>query len=213
MSWAAHHARVVSDAAAQLAAHTAAADPHAVYLSSPEGDAKIVAHTSAVDPHPTYTTAAELAAAIAAIPPPSGVAYVGCRAYADGTQNVSNDNYEFVQFAQESFDTSNIHGADTTKFTVPAGKAGKWHVEGRVVWDASGGGTVRSAIILKNNANPAGVYASTLAPSASPYNQSARFYDVLQLAVGDYIQIQVYQDRGGVLTINSAFLVMSYLGS
>lgn len=56
-------------AAAAVAAHEAAVDPHAVYLTEAEGDgfydaigdavAAVAAHEAGVDPHPGYLTAAE----------------------------------------------------------------------------------------------------------------------------------------------------------
>lgn len=45
--------------AAAIAAHVAAADPHATYMTSAEVDSSIAAHAGAADPHPTYLTAAE----------------------------------------------------------------------------------------------------------------------------------------------------------
>ena len=52
-------------AAAAVAAHEAAADPHPTYSTAAELAVAVAAHAAAADPHPTYTTAAELAAAIA----------------------------------------------------------------------------------------------------------------------------------------------------
>lgn len=49
---------------ADLAAHAAAADPHAVYQTAPEVAAAITTHEGATNPHPTYTTDAEVATAI-----------------------------------------------------------------------------------------------------------------------------------------------------
>ncbi|NBW64023.1 MAG: hypothetical protein EBR33_13175, partial [Synechococcaceae bacterium WB4_1_0192] len=62
-------------AAAAVAAHTAAADPHPGYLTAAEGNAAyaasgapaaaVAAHEAAADPHPGYLTAAEGAASFA----------------------------------------------------------------------------------------------------------------------------------------------------
>ena len=51
---------------ADLAAHAAAADPHAVYQTAAEVATAISTHAGAADPHPTYSTAAEVAAAVTA---------------------------------------------------------------------------------------------------------------------------------------------------
>jgi hypothetical protein len=56
----------VGTAAAAVAAHAAAADPHPTYSTAAELSAAVAAHAAAADPHPTYSTAAELAAAVSA---------------------------------------------------------------------------------------------------------------------------------------------------
>lgn len=56
----------IGAAAAAVAAHEAAGDPHPGYTTAAELSSAIAAHEGAADPHPTYTTAAELSAAIAA---------------------------------------------------------------------------------------------------------------------------------------------------
>jgi hypothetical protein len=66
-------------AAAAMAAHLAAGDPHPTYLTAAEGNAAydaigaaaaaVAAHEGAGDPHPTYTTAAELASALGSYQP------------------------------------------------------------------------------------------------------------------------------------------------
>jgi hypothetical protein len=56
----------VGTAAAAVAAHEAAADPHPTYSTAAELSAAVAAHAAAADPHPTYSTAAELAAAVSA---------------------------------------------------------------------------------------------------------------------------------------------------
>lgn len=50
-------------AAAAVAAHEAAADPHPQYTTAAELSAAVTAHEAAADPHPQYTTAAEASAA------------------------------------------------------------------------------------------------------------------------------------------------------
>lgn len=82
-------------AAAAVAAHEAAGDPHPQYLTGPEGNAAydpinaassaMTAHTAAGDPHPQYLTAAEGSAAYAALAHTHSIANVtGLQTALDG---------------------------------------------------------------------------------------------------------------------------------
>jgi hypothetical protein len=52
-------------AAAAIAAHTGASDPHPTYTTAAELAAAVSAHEALANPHPDYVTSAELTAALA----------------------------------------------------------------------------------------------------------------------------------------------------
>jgi hypothetical protein len=146
--------------------------------------------------------------------PAGGSTFVGCSLYKTSNQTISNATNTAISFQAENFDTDAFHDNSTnnTRITIPAGKAGKYLVTGSIAW--STGANERVAMIYKNGTlvnymhqmypdNAGGYYA--------PFNY------VINLAVGDYIELFCNQGSGGNLTVyNGADLTTfqaSYLGA
>jgi|LakMenEpi03Aug12_release.lakeMendotaPanAssembly.Ray.scaffolds.fasta_scaffold437515_1 hypothetical protein len=144
----------------------------------------------------------------------SGSTFVGCSLYKNANQTVNNATNTAITFQSESYDTDGFHdtSTNTSRITIPAGKAGKYLVTGSIAW--STGANERVAMIYKNGSlvnymhqmypdNAGGYYA--------PFNY------VINLTVGDYIELFCYQGSGGSLTVYNGLdlttFQASYLGA
>jgi len=136
-------------------------------------------------------------------------AYVGCKAYNNGTQTVANATATLVTFGAEEWDTDGIHStsSNTSRFTVPAGKAGKWQFS----WSLHFAGSASGVRItwLRKNAAGAGSSTDNVIGSAD-YHSGSTIYTsvsnttVMDLAAADYVEVWAYQDSGGTLNIGAA---------
>lgn len=148
----------------------------------------------------------------------AGAAFVGCQAYNSTSQSISTSTDTSVTFNSENFDTDGFHStvSNTDRMTIPSGKAGKYLIIGYVGWSGNATG-YRQAQILKNGSQIfSGYYdmpttGSTAAASNNPVM-------VADLAVGDYITMQVNQSSGGALNIgafgsNKSSLTVILLGA
>ena len=136
-------------------------------------------------------------------------AYVGCKAYNNGTQTVANATATLVTFGAEEWDTDGIHStsSNTSRFTVPAGKAGKWQFSWRLSFAAATGGA--RLTWLRKNAAGAGsdtdnVIGSGDYKSGATIGPSVGNTMVVDLAVSDYVEVWVYQDSGISLNIGAS---------
>lgn len=114
-----------------------------------------------------------------------------------------------VTFTVEEFDVGGYHEGVTnpSRITIPAGKAGKYHVGGSVQWDSNAtnarstaireGGTTQHAIEF----NPA---------TGGSVGQAVS--TVLELAEGEYVELVVVQNSGGNRTLTADFWAI-YLGA
>jgi hypothetical protein len=149
--------------------------------------------------------------------PASGSTFVGASAWMNSTVAISNATFTAVALADESFDTNSIHNnvTNNSRMTIPAGYAGKWLINGQIMW---AGGTGLRSIALYKNGSYYGVWDNTPPTSGSQYQTMSV---VLSLAFSDYIEMFVYQTSGGNLNLygNSAgngtitALSVSYLGA
>jgi hypothetical protein len=128
----------------------------------------------------------------------SSPTFVGCRVYASGSTTVANSTTVILPFNSEDFDTNAFHDNSTnnSRITIPTGYAGKYLVLGAAVWSGSTSNN-RTLQINKN-----GSQALTHYSGASTSNAFAQIYEtVMDLAVGDYLQLQVDQNSGSSLTV------------
>jgi hypothetical protein len=147
--------------------------------------------------------------------PAAGSTYAGVSAYRTANQSIANATFTAVAFDAETFDTDAFHSTstNTSRFTVPSGKAGKYLITGTIAF-ATGTGT-REVAYYKNGA--AVNYGPTLPASANPLGTYIPISYVLSLAVADYVEIFVYQNSGGALNVtfpeDATSVQMSYLGA
>lgn len=150
--------------------------------------------------------------------PASGSSYVGVSAYKSAGQSVSNLTSTAITFDLEDFDTDSFHSTvtNTSRFTVPSGKAGKYLISGTVAFLAGNATGLRNAFIAKNG-SAYNYNDQRPAASPSPYGSYLKLGFVLSLAVADYIEIFAFQGDGGSLDVvqnqTATNVQMTYLGA
>jgi len=128
-----------------------------------------------------------------------GASFVGASAYLSGNQSIANASYVALQFGSENFDTDGFHDNTTnnTRMTIPSGKAGKYSINCLVSWGTNGVGD-RKIGIAKNGSiimYPARINPCTVDDTAITGSV------ILDLIVGDYIEIYAAQASGGALNV------------
>lgn len=151
--------------------------------------------------------------------PSSGTpTYRGVSVYRTAGKTISNNTWTVVDWTAENFDSDSYHDNSTnnTRFTVPSGYAGKYSIQGNINWDASSTSSIRGVSVYKNGSyvvNP----SNTLAISNGSNSNNTSFNYVINLAVGDYVEIYVYHNNGGNLTMTGgsgdSTVAMSLLGA
>lgn len=131
---------------------------------------------------------------------PSGT--IGCRVYNSTTQSITTGTGPPLTFDTEEFDTDGFHSTSslTSRITVPAGLAGKYLITGGTQFAASGAGTYRIIAVTKNGVAVPPHMRRGVAPTDPAFALSV----VLDLLVGDYVEIIAYQDSGGNLNVGHA---------
>ena len=107
-------------------------------------------------------------------------------------QGITENSFVKVVFSTEDIDTDNAFDSSTGRFTVPSGKAGKYHFSGVVEIDTSGSlNTViflDEVVIYKNGSsvNAVSFWRSNTARYQSNFYS---FAQTLNLAASDYVQL------------------------
>lgn len=136
----------------------------------------------------------------------SVTAYVGCKATNNGTQAISNTTSTAVLFGGEDWDSDAIHdtSTDTSRFTVPTGRGGRWQFSWglqfaanatgqRIAWLRKNGGTDSNNVHGSGDRKTGhGTHPATLGKVT-----------VVDLAAGDYVELFVYQDSGSALNLGA----------
>jgi hypothetical protein len=115
-----------------------------------------------------------------------------------GTQSIPGSTDTTLTYDSEQWDTDGFHSTstNTSRITIPAGLAGKYLISCSTSYGLNATGQ-RALYLRKNGTNVK--YFPGVAGSSSVYTANHSSF-VLNLAVGDYIEMIVYQDSGGSLT-------------
>ena len=147
--------------------------------------------------------------------PTGGSTFAGVSVLNSAVQSLTNDTWTAITMNTERFDTDAYHSivTNTSRLTVPAGKAGYYGIYGQLRFAANSTGQ-RNIAFYKNGVAQ-NISLITL-PSAS-LSLGASMYSVLSLAVADYVEFFGFQNSGGALDANAtdvnAVFVMTYLGA
>ena len=120
-------------------------------------------------------------------------AFVGCRLFYTADATITNNTATILNFNSETFDTDSFHSTstNTSRITIPAGKDGKYLINGKANWNASATGVRQVYIYLNNTSN---ISQSTLNSGAEVFDVSVT--TTANLSAGDYIEFGVYQTSG-----------------
>ena len=117
-------------------------------------------------------------------------------AYASSGTTVGNDTNAQIAFQTEAWDSDNAFDNSTHyRFTVPSGEAGKYFFGASLELNiTSSTGSVRTQIwkngttFVRNN------------DGGNSYYHNVATYGVVDMAVGDYVEVRCYQNSGGIKT-------------
>jgi hypothetical protein len=138
---------------------------------------------------PTWATAA------------SGSTFAGVSLKKSASQSFSSGAGVNATFDEELFDTDGYHSisSNTDRITIPSGKAGYYLIIGRATWSYSNTGQ-RIGTIRKNAASTQ-LAQETQINMTNNYFTSLTVQIVANLAVGDYVVFENYQDGTGSLDL------------
>jgi len=145
--------------------------------------------------------------------PASGSTFVGVRLTKSGGQSITNNTGTMVTWDTETYDTDAFHSTstNTSRITIPSGKAGYYSIS--ATGGFSGNTTGQRYYGLYKNGTLILIFGRAAGYSADTVLSGTA---ILNLAVGDYIELEAFQNSGGALnfegTIESQFSAQ-YLGA
>jgi hypothetical protein len=130
---------------------------------------------------------------------PAAASFVGCSLSKSASQTLSNATSTLITWDVEAIDTDAFHStsSNTSRITIPSGKGGKYLVIATVTWAANNTG-LRSYTLDKNGTSVTQINNAN--PSATT-QISQQDHHIIDLAVGDYIELSGYQNSGGNLDV------------
>ena len=139
--------------------------------------------------------------------------FVGASVYATTDQTINNATNTALTWSDELFDTDGFHSTstNTSRMTIPAGKAGKYLVAGTSTWTPDRSGRCQQ-IIYKNGS----IFAYVI---AGPMSQSPgqNYTLIIDLAVADYVEVFARHDTGTAADVTKSSQIsrfqIQYLGA
>ena len=112
----------------------------------------------------------------------------------DGDQSVSDNTWTKVALNDEKYDTDNAFDSSTNyRFTVPSGKAGKYHFSGYIGFQSNGTDEISymAGQLRKNGSEVKDIGQSFIYNATVGFSRSAQlsFSATTSLAVGDYVEL------------------------
>lgn len=134
--------------------------------------------------------------------------FVGVRLASSTAVTLPNNTNFRVPYDLETYDTSNFHSntVNNTRITIPAGKAGYYFLYTSMCVNTGVAGEIRFAI-NGTTMNRNDTYGTGSLPVS--YQASS----IISLAVGDYIEIDMYQNSGAARTLIDFTFLAQYLGA
>lgn len=144
----------------------------------------------------------------------SGTTFSGCKLTRSSAQSIPDGTLTAILFDTETFDVGGYHSTstNTSRVTIPSGKAGYYLLTAATYWDASSSGYRRIRYGVNGSSTTA---LDTYCPGFSTAN-SGMATTIVNLAVGDYVEMYVSQTSGGSLNTNwgnDGSFSVAYLGA
>jgi hypothetical protein len=127
----------------------------------------------------------------------AGGGFVGCRLTKSSVQSLDNATSTAITWNTEDFDTDGFHStvSNTSRITIPVGKAGKYLITGLIGFTENSTGT-RQVLLYKNGTY---IYFAAQFKPADNTDPQLTFSTIQSLAESDYIELYAYQSSGGSL--------------
>jgi hypothetical protein len=132
---------------------------------------------------------------------------VGCSLTAGAETTIANATFTAVAFSVEKYDTDNFHSTstNTSRITIPSGKAGKYLITGKLNFNSNATG-YRQIAIYKNGSSLS--YNAFAVVNGNVTGVTIVSLD--SLAEGDYLELFGYQTSGGNLNTESGSTATSF---
>lgn len=147
----------------------------------------------------------------------TGPTYVGCSVYATAAQNISTATWTAQTYGGELWDTNGFHSTatNTSRITIPSGKAGKYLFTGSVAW---GSNTSTDRFGVRLYANGANDWNIDYRKGSSSNGELWQSWSVIRdCAVNDYFEVYVWQSSGSTIATDSGnnrnYFQCVYLGA
>ena len=131
--------------------------------------------------------------------PASGSTFSGCSLVGNASPSIPNNTTTLITWNQEEFDTDAYHStsSNTSRITIPAGKAGKYLISGFILFSNNTSG-YRRLVVKKNGSDIRELGANT--PSTNSFAVITCSL-IVDCAVNDYIEWAAYQTSGATLDL------------
>jgi len=115
-------------------------------------------------------------------------------------QQLRPGEWQSLTFDSERWDTANLHDNKTNAGRLKAPVAGKYYIFANITWQTP----IESGVFgLRLRLNGKTIIAEQSVPNtAAPYRISMSVGTLYALAAGDYVEVQVFQQSGGMLSIH-----------
>jgi len=127
--------------------------------------------------------------------PSSTSSFVGAAIYNNTALSASNSTTTTMTFNLELYDTNSFHDNSTnnSRFTIPSGKAGYYEVNYNTVYQGYSSAATLFFLIFKNGSQ---VVNNKAAAAGGSGEQNFMYSRIMNLAVGDYVELKVWQNSG-----------------
>lgn len=122
----------------------------------------------------------------------------GASVYNVGNQSCANGTETLLTFDSELFDIDGMHSTSSNTSRLTCVTPGTYQVSGYIAFDANATG-VRYLALYKNGALVG--YPSTIPASSAGVSSSLALSHIIQLVVGEYLEVKAYQSSGGALNV------------
>jgi len=117
-------------------------------------------------------------------------------AFPSGNQTISSGTFTKMNFANEKYDTDSAFDTSTSLFTVPSGQAGTYFFFGAVCWLNSSAWSGQYIMRLLAQRGGSDLSDNRGFGYHTGAEEGATVQFIIDLAVGDTVQFQAYQNTG-----------------
>jgi hypothetical protein len=146
--------------------------------------------------------------------PTISTSLVGAKAYRSNNVAILNNTFTDAVWNAQEYDTHAFFAPASTNITIPAGLAGYYLIQGSAEFAVSAVGS-RFAGIQVGGVN----HTYTFIPGLGVFNQVVNVSAIMNLAVGNVVTLEVYQNSGGNLNLvgtalpSRSWLAVTFLGT